>query len=41
MEKKQHPITPPLQNSRTPISVGIITISDRAAAEQRGNFVGD
>jgi molybdopterin adenylyltransferase len=32
MEKKQHPITPPLQNSRAPISVGIITISDRASA---------
>jgi molybdopterin adenylyltransferase len=30
--QKQDPNTPPLQNSNTPISVGIITISDRASA---------
>jgi len=32
MDKKQDLITPPLQNSNTPISVGIITISDRASS---------
>jgi molybdopterin adenylyltransferase len=32
MDKKQDLITPPLQNSNTSISVGIITISDRASS---------
>ncbi len=32
MDKKQDLITPPLPNSNTPISVGIITISDRASS---------
>ncbi len=34
MEKKQHSNTPTLQHSSSSISVGIITISDRASAGQ-------
>ena len=34
MEKKQHSNTPTLQHSNSSISVGIITISDRASAGQ-------
>lgn len=39
MEQQQHSITPSLQSSRS-ITVGIITISDRAAAGEYGDLGG-